>query len=112
QNLRGAYNAAWKEMGTVYGVEPRPAPIAVIGTSLFAVDPEHPHVLWFAPRDKVFLKVQPTMYYWFVQELHNMFRYQMFGMEWIYKSKDAADEANIVNVEQWIENSFIKASSS
>ena len=105
-NLQAAYNAAWKEMGVIYGVEPRPAPIAVIGTSLFAVDPEHPHVLWPAPRDKMFLKVQVGMYYWFVRELHNIFRYQLYGMQHIYRSINETDAALIKDVELWIDRTY------
>ena len=102
-NLQAAYNAVWKEMGVIYGVKSRPAGIAVIGTSLFDVDPAHPNIMWIAPRDKIFIKVQPTMYYWFMLELHNIFRYQLHGIKWIYNTKDSLDEEHCASVWRWIE---------
>jgi hypothetical protein len=102
-NLQTAYNAVWSEMSTIYGVKSKPAGIATIGTSLFDVDPDHPHVLWLAPGDKIYLRIQPTMYYWFMWELHNLFRYQLHGMKWIYKTKDDVDEAHRASVGSWIE---------
>ena len=107
-NLQNVYTRLWASIAKSYCLTPAPMPIATIGSSLFEVDPEHPHVLWIAPRDKVFLRVQPTMYYWFARELHNIFRYRTFGMQWIYVARDEADDNNIIDIEQWIKENFSK----
>ena len=102
--LQYSYIKTWATIAKAYKLTPDPMPIATIGTSLFEVDPEHPHVKWILPGDKVFLRVQPQMYYWFARELHNIFRYQLHGQKWIYETKDEKDQASKVSVEKWIES--------
>ena len=100
--LRYVYVKAWAQMIKIYKEDPGPMPIATIGSSLFDVDPAHPHVMWIMPGDKVFLRVQPSMYYWFVRELHNIFRYKMRGSQWIYETKDDDDMTDRDAVGVWI----------
>ena len=106
--LRYTYVKAWAQMTKIYKADPGAMPIATIGSSLFEVDSKHPHVMWIMPRDKVFLRVQPSMYHWFAGELHNMFRYLMHGTQWIYKTKDDDDAAGAKAVEAWISKRWSK----
>ncbi len=46
------------------------------------------------------------MYYWFVREVHNVFRYRVHGIKWIYRTKDADDIAAATVVEKWISHNY------
>jgi len=66
----------------------------------------HKHVVWGAPHGRIKLLLQSNMYYWFVRECHNVFRYRMYGMAWIYKTKNPKDLRETVAVEEWITNHY------
>ena len=106
QALQGAYKLSWAQMGTLYGVDYRPAGIDVIGVSDGIVREDHKHVMWLVGRGKVFLSLQPTMVYWFVRELHNIFRYQLYGINHIYKPVGKQDSRTIASVESWIDKTY------
>ena len=47
------------------------------------VESGHPEVVWHTGANRIVLKLQPSMEYWFARECHNVFRYQL---------NDAAEE--------------------
>jgi len=106
--LRYTYIKAWAQMIKIYKENPGPLPIATIGSSLSEIDPEHPHVLWIMPGDKILLRIQSSMYHWFAGELHSIFRYKMHGPEWIYETRDKDDAAGAKMVEVWINKRWSK----
>jgi hypothetical protein len=82
RKLKRTYLHTWDALAEIYNVGPivRAAPIAKIGMSMDPVDPpKHPHIRWTG--DAVHIKVQPEMYYHFAGELHNMFRYYLYGRD-------------------------------
>jgi hypothetical protein len=103
KKLRYTYVKTWAQMIKIYGEDVGEMPIATIGSSLFEIDPEHRHIKWPMPRDKVFLRVQPSMYYWFAGELHNMFRYLLHGTQWVYNTKDSTDKKFANKAYRWID---------
>lgn len=104
--LKLTYTLVWDRLLSAYSGGPESAAIAVIGCSDGVVDESHPNILWPAPRDKIFMKVQPTMYYWFARELHNVFRYQIYGIRNIYKPVNDQDAKTIADVEAWIDETY------
>ena len=105
--LKEVYKTAWHIMSEDYGVvDPREAPIESIGMSTAPVHPEHNEVVWFAPTSKMRLRFQPSMYYHFAGELHNMFRFNMHGVKWIHIPKDEDDAARAAEVQRWIEENY------
>ena len=104
--LKEAYRASWDVFKGIYGKVTREAPIDTIGMSLDPVHESHPEVVWFAPTSKMRLRFQDSMYYHFVGELHNMFRYNLYGIQWISKTKNIADARKASSVAEWIENEY------
>jgi hypothetical protein len=104
--LKEAYRASWAAFKGIYGESTGEAPIDTIGMSVNPVHKSHPEVVWFAPTGKMRLRFQPTMRYHFAGELHNMFRYNLYGIEYIYKTRNEADNARAIEAQLWIENNF------
>ena len=104
--FKRVYRKVWSEFSLIYGVETRAAPIDTIGMSLDPVHPDHEDVVWFAPTSKMRLRFQDSMHYHFAGELHNMFRYNLYGIKHIYKTKDDADLAIATSVKSWIKKRF------
>ena len=104
--LKEAYRASWAVFSDIYGKVTREAPIDTIGMSVDPVHKTHPEVVWFAPTSKMRLRFQDSMYYHFVGELHNMFRYNLYGVEWISKTKNIADAKKASRAAEWIEKEY------
>ncbi len=92
--LRDIYVSLWAELSLIYDTTPLPLFITDIALVDGEVEPGHPHVVWHAPALKMRARVQETLPFWFAGELHNVFRYQKFGMGRIYLSdyKPTEDE--------------------
>jgi hypothetical protein len=106
EGLKAAYRASWRALTGIYGETVREAPIDTIGMSLDPVHKDHTNVVWFAPTSKMRLRFQDSMYFHFVGELHNMFRYNLYGIEWIYKTRDSADRRAELAARDWIEDTY------
>ena len=106
EQLKVAYRASWAALTGIYGATVREMPIDVIGMSTDPVSKKHPEVVWFVPTGKMRLRFQKAMYYYFVGELHNMFRFNMYGIEWIYKAKDSKDRKRSIEAQEWIEKNY------
>ena len=106
--LQDAYVTAWPTFIDIYKRDPGPMPIDTIGMAMTSVASGHPHVVWFMPTGKMRLRVQDSMYHYFVGELHNMFRYRLHGTSWIYKTKSKADKKFAAKAERWIESHYPK----
>jgi hypothetical protein len=104
--FRGVYRASWAVFGGIYNESTRAAPIDTIGMSLGAVHPTHPNVVWFAPTSKMRLRFQDSMHYHFAGELHNMFRFNLYGIEYIHLSKDKMDRACAIKTRAWIDEHY------
>lgn len=108
--LRDVYVITWAKLSSVYNVSTYPMPVSVIGSTMSEVSSEHPHILWLAPRDKVYLRIQDSMYYWFALELHNMFRYTLYGMGGIYPSEGGQGIHEAEKAVKWIKEKYSEAS--
>lgn len=106
ESIKEAYRATWAALKGIYGVTVREAPIDTIGMSLGIVSKNHHNVVWFVPSSKMRLRFQDSMQYHFAGELHNMFRYNLYGIEWIYKSKNKVDIAHITKALAWIDKQY------
>ena len=106
--LKEAYRASWAAFNGIYDASAREAPIDTIGMSLDPVHKDHPEVVWFAPTSKMRLRFQDSMRYHFAGELHNMFRYNLYGIEWIYRTKDRKDTERYVEALAWVEKEYFK----
>ena len=107
KGLRRIYFEAWRKFGRIYGIDdPHPLAVSRIYVKKEAVLPDHPHVVWNAPRGSLGLRVQPDMEYWFASELHNVFRCSQAGVAHISKPKNPADAARAVKVQAWIEEEY------
>ena len=104
--LKEAYRASWAVLEGIYDKPMREAPIDTIGMSLGPVHKDHPEVVWFAPTSKMRLRFQPSMYYHFAGELHNMFRFNLHGIEYIYKMKNTADRMRAMEARAWIRENY------
>ena len=104
--LKEAYRVSWAVFSGIYNESTREAPIDTIGMSVDPVHAEHPEVVWFAPTSRMRLRFQDSMRYHFVGELHNMFRFNMYGIEYIYKMKNKADGKRAARVQTWIEENY------
>jgi hypothetical protein len=104
--LKVAYRASWAVFKGIYKQSTREAPIDNIGMSMGPVHESHPDVVWFAPTSRMRLRFQPSMRYHFAGELHNMFRYNLYGITYIYKMKNKADKARAAKAQAWIESTY------
>jgi len=68
---------------------------------------DHKHVVWTAPHGNIRLLLQDTLHYWFARECHNVFRYRIYGMGWIYNTRGPEDIAHTLAVEMWINDTYI-----
>jgi hypothetical protein len=103
--LRNVIDNAWKEFTSIYYYAPL-LPLVTIGMSRSEVHPDHPHVLWIMPRDKLFLRLQVGMAYYLAGELHNVFRYLLHGPNGIYSPRSDQDEVRMMRVQDWIEATY------
>ena len=106
QALKVAYRASWAALTGIYGSSVREIPIGTIGITMGPVLENHSEVAWLIGTGKVLLKFQDRMYYWFVAELHNMFRYNMYGMDWVYETRDEDDRLKALEAQEWIEKNY------
>ena len=108
ETLREVYRDAWAALDAIYDAEEEsgPMPIATIGMSVSPVEDGHPHVMWIAPRDKIFLRLEEKYGYWFARELHNIFRYLMHGIEHIYRTTGPEDQLRAHEATEWIEGTY------
>ena len=107
KRLRRVYFGAWKEFGRIYNIrDPHPLAVSRIYVKKEAILPDHPHVVWNAPRGSLGLRVQAGMEYWFAGELHNVFRCSQFGVNHINKTKNPADAARAARAQAWIEEKW------
>ncbi len=104
--LKEAYRASWAVFNGIYKQSTREAPIDNIGMSMGPVHEDHPEVVWFAPTSRMRLRFQPSMRYHFAGELHNMFRYNLYGITYIYKMKNKADKARAAKAQAWVESTY------
>lgn len=104
--LKEVYVTSWAAFSGIYGKVTRAAPIDTIGMSLGPVHPKHENVVWFAPSSKMRLRFQDSMYYHFAGELHNMFRFNLYGIKYIDKMKGKADRKRAIRVQVWIEDNY------
>ena len=98
----------WAECERVYEITPEHGwcvdKVSVVNDGM---PEDHPHVVWGAPHGRIKLLVQMAMHYWFVRECHNVFRYRMYGMEWIYEDRGGDDVADHAAVEMWINERYL-----
>jgi hypothetical protein len=72
------------------------------------VDPEHLDVRWKFGAQQIILRIQDTMYFHFAGEVHNVYRHMMYGPLWVGKTKSGRDRRCLVNVQEWIAQTFNK----
>ena len=104
--LAVVYERLWVALDVIYGVYAKPMPIAVIGCTLDDVDPDHKHVRWMAPTDRIYLKIEDDTPFWFAMECHNVFRYVIHGMKGIYRIMDDDDAIHARKAGRWIEDNI------
>jgi hypothetical protein len=104
--LKEAYRASWAAFRGIYSTTTWEAPIDTIGMSLGPVHKSHPEVVWFAPTSKMRLRFQDSMCYHFAGELHNMFRYNLYGIMYINKMKNDEDAKMASAAAEWIEKEY------
>ena len=84
-DLKDAYLELWENLGNIYEKKnPPPSCVTEIMLTHSEVLPDHPHVVWYAPHGPIGLRIQPGMGRWYAGEMHNVFRYQLYGMGRIY----------------------------
>ena len=80
RQLCAVYGALWPALSRIYDVTPRPLFIDDIALVDREVEPDHPHVVWPMPRPQMTARIQPALPFWFAAELHNIFRFQVWGV--------------------------------
>lgn len=108
--LRMTYREAWAVFAAFYEQDPRnPAPIARIGLNTGEeISRKHLHIRWVLP-DNVDIRFQPSMYYHFTGELHNMFRVDIHGFgggDVVPPAQDDLDRERRAKVQQWIDSKY------
>ena len=84
-DLAAAYSRLWENLGNIYEKKNPPPPcVTEIMLTHDEVAPGHPRVVWNAPHGPIILRIRPDMVFWYAHEMHNVFRYQLYGMGRIY----------------------------
>ena len=112
--LQAAARAAWNKFNAVYRTSSMRYPIGDIWLTRDIVSAEHPEVAWYVPgrhqyqhEGDLHLRIQDAMFYWFVGELHNCFRWQLHrDRELIYETVDETDLARARAVQAWIDATY------
>lgn len=98
RNLRVAQRTVYKQCYKIYGItEDIPwivDKISVVDRDV--VEPKHKFVVWHKGAGRIILKLQPSMYFWFAREVHNVFHH----------GAGAVEEVKWKQVEQWIQDKY------
>ena len=70
---------------------------------------DHPNVMWSRAGDRIVLKIQPEMYWHFAGEVHNLFRFGMYGPGSDKLTYDDADREAALMVRDWIVKRYKEA---
>lgn len=112
--LEATYRRAWEAFAVLYGVDWEPtdedhqAPIAKIGLNTGEeIEPAHKHIRWILPAT-VHIRLQSSMYYHFVGELHNMFRWIIHkcDMQIVKHPIPGKDVDRAAQVQIWIKDRY------
>ena len=66
------------------------------------LDEKHPNVFWSRAGDRIVLKVQDDMYWHFAGEVHNVFRFGMYGPGSDKKTYSPQDRKDALAVRAWV----------
>jgi hypothetical protein len=67
---------------------------------------DHPNVMWSRSGDRIVLRIQPDMYWHFAGEVHNVFRFGIWGPGSDKLTYSNADKAAAVKVRDWIAKTY------
>lgn len=96
------YRETWAECRRIYKHGKLNWPVERVAVVGGMVEPDHPEVVWPAPVPMIKIRLQDDMNFWFAGEIHNVFRYTLYGINHIYKPVNQNDEASMKLVKEWI----------
>jgi hypothetical protein len=96
--LEAARFEVWRKLIKIYGETPRDYVIRTLYLVHGNAAEGHPYVVWYAPSHIVRLSIRDDMLRWWVLEVHNAFRYAVYGMERIYLGSTSAPPSILSHV--------------
>ncbi|MHC4371005.1 MAG: hypothetical protein ACYSW8_25630 [Planctomycetota bacterium] len=106
--LEAIRDAVWSICKETYKFEPK-SPFWVVSKVALCweeIEAAHPHVEWDPPAGRIRLRIQKNMNWHFAGEVHNVFRWMMYGPLWVDETKSKKDAKRAVSIQDWIAKTY------
>jgi len=88
-DLDDSRRTLWQRLSHIYGKVPRSMYVGTVFVVHGTVHEDHPLVMWYTGNEKLRLSLRNDMMRWWLLELHNVYRYGIYGHEGVYLPENA-----------------------